>query len=185
MVAGAADMLRRRGYNATSVRELAKHTGAPLGSTYHYFPGGKAQLAAEAVRFADGLVARTLTRELAAGPIAGLRAFVESWRAIVLDSDFQAGCPVLAVSVEEHPDLDAEPRIAAAAAFTNWTDLLAAALRDHGATPDDATRTAALVVAAIEGGVAVCRAQRAIESLDRIADALEAVIRAVLPAEPA
>ncbi|MFC8528781.1 TetR/AcrR family transcriptional regulator [Nocardia sp. NPDC057227] len=185
MVAGAADMLRRRGYNATSVRELAKHTGAPLGSTYHYFPGGKAQLAAEAVRLADGLIARTLTRELAAGPIAGLRAFVATWRGIVLDSDFQAGCPVLAVAVEEHPDLDAEPRHAAAAAFTRWTDLLAAALREHGATTEDADRTAALVVAAIEGSVAVCRAQRAIDPLDRIADALEAAVRAVLPTGPA
>ena len=49
LVAGAADMMRRRGLNATSVRELAKHAQAPLGSTYHYFPGGKYQLAAEAV----------------------------------------------------------------------------------------------------------------------------------------
>ena len=33
LVVGAADMIRRRGLNATSVRELAKHAGAPLGST--------------------------------------------------------------------------------------------------------------------------------------------------------
>ena len=46
LVAGTADMLGRRGLNAASVRELAKHAGAPLGSTYHYFPGGKYQLAA-------------------------------------------------------------------------------------------------------------------------------------------
>jgi WD40 repeat protein len=50
MVIGAADMIRRRGLNATSVRELAKHTRAPLGSTYHYFPRGKQQLAAEVIR---------------------------------------------------------------------------------------------------------------------------------------
>ena len=52
LVAGAADMIRRRGLNATSIREVAKHAGTPLGSTYHYFPGGKHQLAAEAVRYA-------------------------------------------------------------------------------------------------------------------------------------
>ena len=50
LVIGAADMIRRRGLNATSVRELAKHAGAPLGSTYHYFPGGKQQVVTEAVR---------------------------------------------------------------------------------------------------------------------------------------
>src|SRR5690242_8782881 len=103
MVAGAADMIRRRGLNATSVRELAKHTKAPLGSTYHYFPGGKYDLAAEAVRWADDLTVRILTKELRAGPVAGLQAFLATWRNVVLDSDFHAGCPVLAVSVEDLP----------------------------------------------------------------------------------
>ena len=101
-MAGAADMMRRRGLNATSVRELAKHAQAPLGSTYHYFPGGKYQLAAEAVQWADDLTARALTKELRAGPLAGLRAFLQMWRKILTDSDFGAGCPVLAASVEDY-----------------------------------------------------------------------------------
>ncbi|WP_433682905.1 TetR/AcrR family transcriptional regulator [Nocardia sp. CA-119907] len=179
MVAGAADMLRRRGLNATSVRELAKHSGAPLGSTYHYFPGGKSELAAEAVRFADGLAARKLVKELPAGPVAGLRAFVAMWRKVVVDSDFRAGCPVLAVSVEDQPDDDDEPRRAAAAAFDHWTALLAESLRTHGATESAADRTATLIVAAIEGTVAMCRAQRSTHPLDQTADALENVVRAV------
>ncbi|MFE0739517.1 TetR family transcriptional regulator, partial [Streptomyces sp. NPDC058855] len=36
IVAGAADMISRRGLSATSIREMAKHAKAPLGSTYHY-----------------------------------------------------------------------------------------------------------------------------------------------------
>ncbi|MET8875027.1 helix-turn-helix domain-containing protein [Nocardia sp. NPDC004604] len=179
MVAGAADMLRRRGLNATSVRELAKHSGAPLGSTYHYFPGGKSELAAEAVRFADGLAARKLVEELPGGPVAGLRAFVEMWRKVVVDSDFRTGCPVLAVSVEDQPDDDDEPRRAAAAAFDHWTALLAESLGTHGATASAAAQTATLIVAAIEGAVAMCRAQRSTHPLDRTADALENVVRAV------
>ncbi|MBF6354130.1 TetR/AcrR family transcriptional regulator [Nocardia higoensis] len=180
MVAGAADMLRRRGLNATSVRELAKHSGAPLGSTYHYFPGGKTQLAAEAVRFADELTVRTLRRQLEAGPVDGLRGFVDLWRQVVLDSDFRAGCPVLAVSVEDQPDSGDEPRRAAAKAFAGWTDMLATSMREHGATTEAALRTATLVVAAVEGTVALCRAQRSIEPLDRTVDALEAAVRSVL-----
>ncbi|WP_040800951.1 TetR/AcrR family transcriptional regulator [Nocardia higoensis] len=180
MVAGAADMLRRRGLNATSVRELAKHSGAPLGSTYHYFPGGKTQLAAEAVRFADDLTVRTLGKQLEAGPVAGLRGFVDLWRQVVLDSDFRAGCPVLAVSVEDQPDSGDEPRRAAAEAFTRWTDMLAASMREHGATAEAAARTATLVVAAIEGTVALCRAQRSIDPLDRTVEALEAAVRSVV-----
>ncbi len=178
MVAGAADMIRRRGLNATSVRELAKHAQAPLGSTYHYFPGGKSQLAAEAVRFADALAARELADGLSAGPVAGLRSFTDMWRKIVVDSDFQAGCPVLAVSVEDRVD-DDRPQRAAAAAFENWAGLLARSLREHGASDVDAEQTATLVVAAMEGTVAMCRAERSTRPLDRTVDKLEFLIRAV------
>src|SRR3954464_13872681 len=196
LVVGAADMMRRRGLNATSVRELAKHAQAPLGSTYHYFPGGKYQLAAEAVQWADNLTTRALVKELRAGPLAGLRAFLKMWRKILVDSDFRAGCPVLAASVEDLPDDGAAPRDAAAApsvedladggaaprdaaaaAFGNWTSVLAQSLRDHGAPAADSL--AILIGAAVEGSVAMCRAQRSTESLDRIAAQLESLVTAV------
>ena len=176
MVAGAADMISRRGLNATSVRELAKHTQAPLGSTYHYFPGGKYDLATEAVRWADDLTVRILTKELRAGPLAGLQAFLAMWRKVVLDSDFHAGCPVLAVSVEDLPDEQAAPREAAAAAFRNWTALLALSLREHGAKAHDAERIATLIVAAVEGTVAICRAQRSMEPLDQVTKELTRLV---------
>ena len=49
LISTAADLLRRRGLSSTSIRELSKCAKAPLGSTYHYFPGGKPQLIGEAV----------------------------------------------------------------------------------------------------------------------------------------
>jgi len=185
MIAGAADMISRRGLNATSVRELAKHTDAPLGSTYHYFPGGKYDLATEAVRWADDLTVDVLSRELAAGPLAGLQAFLAMWRKVVVDSDFHAGCPVLAVSVEDLPNEQGAPRAAAATAFTRWTTLLADSLRDAGAKSDDAQRVATLIVAAVEGTVAMCRAQRSIAPLDDVTAQLRAVVAQVLPTSAA
>ncbi|MFJ9588369.1 TetR/AcrR family transcriptional regulator [Streptomyces acidicola] len=177
IVAGAADMISRRGLNATSIRELAKHAKAPLGSTYHYFPEGKQQLATEAVRYAGGAVARILRKELDAGPAAGLRAFLALWRGIVVESDFRAGCPVLAVSVEEPPADEIPPALAAAAeAFEDWERLLAEALREHGADPERAPGLAALIVASVEGAIAMCRAKRSMQPLDRVAQQLEALI---------
>lgn len=114
IVAGAADLISRRGLNAASIRELAKHAKAPLGSTCHYFPEGKQQVATEAVRYAGGAVSRVLREELEAGPVAGLRAFLALWRGIVVDSDFRAGCPVLAVAVEEPPVDETPPALLAA-----------------------------------------------------------------------
>ncbi len=178
MVAGAADMIGRRGMNAASVRELARHTGAPLGSTYHYFPGGKGQLAAEAVRWADDLTAQVLIRATATGPCDGLTAFVTMWRQTLVDSDFRAGCPILAVAVEELAD--AAPRDAAVFAFGNWTSLLAGALRAHGVGQQQAMGTATLVVAAVEGAVAMCRAERTTQPLDTVGRELRGVLKAVL-----
>ncbi|MFE7276217.1 TetR/AcrR family transcriptional regulator [Streptomyces sp. NPDC057623] len=178
IVAGAADMISRRGLNATSIRDTAKHARAPLGSTYHYFPDGKQQLATEAVRYTGAWVARGLRKELdAGGPVAGLRAFLDLWRKIVVDTDFRAGCPVLAVSIEE-PPADETPAalLAAAEVFEEWEGLLAGSLRAHGADPGQAAQVATLVVAAVEGTVAMCRAKRSIEPLDRTAEQLRALI---------
>ncbi|TMR95711.1 TetR/AcrR family transcriptional regulator [Nonomuraea basaltis] len=179
IIIGAADLIRRRGLAGSTVRDLAAHSGAPLGSTYHYFPRGKQQLAAEAVRFAGDLVTRVLERELQAGPVAGLRAFLALWRQTVIDSDFAAGCPVLAVAVEEPPrEGDPEAITAAAEVFTAWEGLLAASLRERGTAPEDAARLAILIVAAVEGTVAMCRAKRDIQPLDDVAAQLEILLDA-------
>ncbi|MBD9728919.1 TetR/AcrR family transcriptional regulator [Streptomyces caniscabiei] len=185
IVAGAADLISRRGLNAASIRNLAKHARAPLGSTYHYFPEGKGQLATEAVRYADAAIARRLGKALDAGPVVGVRAFLALWRGVVLDSEFRAGCPVLAVSVEEPPaDEIPSALIAAAEAFDGWERLLADALRDHGVDPERASGLAALVVASVEGAIAMCRAKRGIQPLDQVAEQLEALIAGAVAQRP-
>jgi AcrR family transcriptional regulator len=177
IVAGAADMISRRGLSATSIRDLAKHAKAPLGSTYHYFPEGKQQLVTEAVRYAGGAVARILRDELGAGPVAGLPAFLGLWRGIVVESDFRAGCPVLAVSVEEPPADEVSPALAAAAeAFEGWERLLAESLGEHGVALEQAEGLAALIVASVEGATAMCRAKRSAQPLDQVAQQLEVLI---------
>ncbi|XEC33113.1 TetR/AcrR family transcriptional regulator [Streptomyces fradiae] len=174
-------MISRRGLSATSIREMAKHAKAPLGSTYHFFPEGKQQLAGEAVRYTGEWVARSLRKELEAGPAAGLRAFLDLWRKIVVDSDFHAGCPVLAVAIEEPPADEVPPALAAAAeVFEQWEGLLAASLRDHGAGEERAAQLATLVVAAVEGTVAMCRAKRSTQPLDHAAEQLQVLIAAAI-----
>lgn len=176
MVSGAADMLGRRGPNATSVRDLARHAGAPLGSTYHYFPGGKAQLLAEAVRWTDEQVTAELGRTSAEGPAAVLRGFLDMWRTMLVDSQFQRGCPVLAVAVEDRPGDDAAPRDAAVFAFSNWTACLSRSLKAAGVVHGVAADTATLIVAAVEGAVAMSRAERSVQPLEVVGAQLERLL---------
>ncbi|MBO4226714.1 TetR/AcrR family transcriptional regulator [Bradyrhizobium neotropicale] len=193
MVAGAADLLSRRGVNATSMREVVRHTGTPRGSISHHFPRGKQQLIEDAIVYAGAQVSKPLeqfTRER--GTIDGLRAFIALWRKILERSRFQAGCPVLAVAVEQYvsdamdnagaPDEAAQRHLLdlADGVFADWQQIMIAALRRDGVTPAGARRLAALVVASIEGALALCRAARNVQPLDDVRQELEAVLSAAI-----
>lgn len=179
MVAGAVDLISRRGVHATSLRNVVHHTGTPRGSLVHHFPGGKQQVLEEALEFATHSVATSLDALVAAqGAVAGLRAFGAWWKRILEASDFQAGCPVLAVAIE--PDQDDAARGPSAGhaalhtlvtqAFERWQAILAASLVQAGVAPARAARLAVLAVASIEGTVAMCRAARSSASLDDVLD---------------
>jgi AcrR family transcriptional regulator len=177
LVLATADMLRRRGLNATSVRDVAKHAQAPLGSTYHYFPGGKPQMVTEAVHLASEKVVRGLAKALEDGPVKGVRAFLGLWREIIVSTDFRAGCPVLAVTMEEPASEDDAVALSAAAeAFAAWEALLADSLRRHGASAKQARQLATLTVAAIEGAIAMCRAERSVRAFDHVSSQLESLV---------
>src|SRR5688572_33233071 len=49
MLAAAVELFRARGYAGVGVAELLEKSGAPRGSLYFHFPGGKEQVGAEAV----------------------------------------------------------------------------------------------------------------------------------------
>ena len=172
MVAGAAELIGARGVGATSVRELAKATGAPLGSTYHYFPGGKEQLVEEAVGWVSGHVEKLLARAGDDGAMAALDAFIANWSDFLVASDYQASCPVLAVATED--TVTAGP---ASAAFTRWHGLLVDVLRREGVSARRAERLAWLIVGSIEGAVVMARSQRSPEPLEAVAAELRGVIR--------
>jgi AcrR family transcriptional regulator len=182
MVRGAAALMRERGYSGTGFRELIEASGAPRGSIYHHFPGGKAELAAEAVGYAGDLGRRAVDDALVAGdPVAALRAFVELWRADFERSGGRAGCPIVAVAVEAH---DEAPELleAADAAFSRWLDAFAASLRAAGVARGRAERLAALVVSGVEGGIVLSRARRDPQPLLQVARELEATLRDAISA---
>ncbi|AQW32464.1 TetR/AcrR family transcriptional regulator [Ralstonia syzygii subsp. celebesensis] len=177
VVMAAAEMLARHGLNATSIREMAKRAEAPLGSTYHHFPGGKQQVVVEAVKFAGARVGAGLDHHLKAGAVAGLRGFLAMWRDILVRSDFRIGCPVMATAVDEPIDDLAEEALAAAAAvFSDWQRKLVASLEAQGRDRASASRLATLIIASVEGAIVLCRAQRSIASFDQIAEQLEALV---------
>lgn len=177
MVRSAAYLFRERGFSGTAFSDVIAHSGAPRGSIYHHFPGGKLQLAEEAVRYAgDYLGAGVRAARRDDDPVAAVRGFLGWWRRVLVKSDFKAGCPIVAVTVES------QLTAAAADAFGRWQDALAAGLVSAGAAPARAARLATLVVASVEGATILCRARRSLEPLDDVTAELEELIAAACEA---
>jgi AcrR family transcriptional regulator len=164
MIHGAALLVGTHGAKSASLRDLAREAGVPLGSTYHYFPEGKRQLVGEAVAAAGERVERLITRAKVQGPDAAMDAIADGWRTVLESTDFRSGCPVLAVALEEDPAL----RTMAMTIFERWQESLAEALIADGVGPERAPRLARTVVAAIEGAIALCRAEHSFVPLDDV-----------------
>jgi len=50
LLAAAEELLRQVGMAGTGIKDVVARSGAPIGSVYHHFPGGKAQLVAESLQ---------------------------------------------------------------------------------------------------------------------------------------
>lgn len=179
MVSGAAKMISTRGVGPTSVRDVAKLSGAPLGSTYHYFPNGKEQLVDEAVQLVGRRVERLIREAAHDGALAVFDAFVTNWRQVLIDSDFRSGCPVLAVATAE-AQADSTAAGSASEMFGLWEVALIERLTEDGLDDDRARRMAWLVITSLEGAVAVARSRASTAPLDDVAAEVRAVLAATV-----
>jgi AcrR family transcriptional regulator len=181
MIVSTALLVRERGARATSLDAVLEHSGAPRGSVYHHFPGGREQLLREATGYASEFVARRLERQASEDPLAAVDSLVDEYRESLLASDFRAGCPIVAVAVEsseDGPDLSDD----VVGAFDRWKQILA---RGFAAAGIDATRSdelALLVVSGFEGALILSRAYRDLAPLEAMRREIRARVEAELAA---
>ena len=171
MVFSAAQLIRRDGVNATGMREVAAHAGAPRGSLQHYFPGGKEQLVGEAVawagRYAGKRIARFVEQLAEPTPSALFAAMAAQWTEEYDRDGFAAGCPVAAAAVDRAASDDAV-RAAVAAAFTTWRTPLAEALTALGGPVGRSADLATLMISTLEGAILMTRAERDVRPLTAV-----------------
>jgi AcrR family transcriptional regulator len=161
IVTTTSRLLLRQGYEATGIKQIARDSGAALGSLYHFFPGGKQELAAEAIRHLDREFADTLRAALdgeedaAEAVIACTRRLAADLR----DSDWVDSCSFTATALET---ADRAPAIqqTIAQAVEHWEDLVADRLRRDGIGERDARDLACTVIYTLEGAVQACRIAR-------------------------
>ena len=185
MLHSTVALLREYGASATSIDRVLAHSGAPRGSVYHHFPGGRAQLIDEAVALAGGFMAGVIDAAMQADdPVKAIDEFFALWRERLVNSRFRAGCPIVAVAVETNDDA---PQLArsAGAVFAGWQDAFTALFQRHGLPEERSRRLAALIVAAEEGAVVLCRAEQSTVPMEAVAAEIHDLLVGALSNRPA
>ncbi|MFF2509401.1 TetR/AcrR family transcriptional regulator [Streptomyces sp. NPDC058067] len=162
----AATLFQTQGYHATGLNQVLAEGGAPKGSLYFHFPGGKEQLASEAVSLAGGEMCRLIKEALDAAedPGAAVESVVHHLADALVASDFTAGCPVATVALDAAGQSDTI-RAACESVYQSWTDVIAEFLAGHGAGADRSSALAIVLVASIEGGLLLARTRRDVAPL--------------------
>ncbi|MGW6746627.1 TetR/AcrR family transcriptional regulator [Streptomyces sp. NPDC055025] len=152
VVRAASRLLQRQGYEGTGIKLIAREAGATLGSVYHFFPGGKEELAVAAIQHGDQEFADTLRTGLGSSddPAVAVENCARLLATALRESDWTDGCPVTATALET---LGRTPRIQEAcyAALRNWQEVLSAKFRECGFGEKEAEDLACTVLASLEG----------------------------------
>ena len=145
-----AQMFRRNGYTGTGVKQVAAAAGAQLGSLYHFFPGGKEQLAEEVIRTAGPLYGDLVYAIL--DPYQDLETAITAAFALAAQnlaaSDYADACPIATIALEVASTND-HLRQATADVFTDWISRGAVLFARHGLGEPAARRLTIAMIAAL------------------------------------
>lgn len=170
-------MFRRQGYSGTGLNQVLAAGEAPKGSMYFHFPGGKEQLATEAVQLAGGELGVGFTAVLDTAPDAR-SGIVELGRLLAGQleaSAYREGCPVATVALEEAAESEAI-RGACETVYDAWSESLASRLRSWGVPDDQADPLAALVLSSLQGALLVARVRRDAAVIEEVAHRVGEVV---------
>lgn len=157
LLAATEEMLRESGMHGTTIKDVVARSGAPIGSLYHYFPGGKPQLVDEALRINAEKIPQLIDKcfDGRRSAAAAVRALFDGAATGFERGGADKGCAVGAVTLDVMPP-DAAIRRVCKDAFDHWIAMIAPRL------PFADTRTrrsfALMIVAALEGAFVLSKA---------------------------
>jgi AcrR family transcriptional regulator len=177
----SGELFRRQGYMGTGVKQIVEEAGAPFGSIYHFFPGGKEELGAETIRRSGALYGLLFVEFV--GPdidlVKGVRDFFAGAAETLRESDFADACPIATVALEVSSTSE-ELREACADVFNLWIEGGTARFVEAGLTKKRARALVIEMLSGLEGAFVLSRALRSAEPVDLAGKAAAASIEAAL-----
>jgi TetR/AcrR family transcriptional regulator, lmrAB and yxaGH operons repressor len=166
MIEATVRALRERGVAGMSFTEVLRESGAARGAIYHHFPGGKAQMVAEAAEQNGQTVREVFATLPADDPAAVVEAFLALVRPVIEESAQGCGCAVAAATLGDEGD--GVLRGVARIAFAGWTDQLADTLGTAGLDGARSRDVATTLVTLLEGAQVLCRAAGSVEPFEAV-----------------
>jgi AcrR family transcriptional regulator len=184
IVDSAALLFQRYGYSGTGLKQISRASGATFGSLYHFFPGGKDDLTAEALR-QSGLGYQLLVEAIfdnAPDLLTGLRSAFAGAAEVLEASDYADACPIETVALEV-ASTNEPLRLVTAEIFASWTVSATARFEAAGLSAARARVLALAVISTLEGAFVLARAAKDTEAMHAAGAAMVAVAEALLDEE--
>lgn len=184
LVDAGRDLFGRQGYAATGLKGIVGESGAPIGSLYHFFPGGKEELGAEAMAQSGRFFAELVESFFATDDDVATATwrFFEGAAAVVEGSGYADACPIATVAAEV-ASVSEPMREACAAAFSSWLEILEQHYGAAGIEPHVAHRLAVSAFCAVEGAFLLARTLRSVEPILIAGGDLRAAVAAAISVE--
>ena len=166
ILTAAAELMRRKGYGAVGMKDIAEASGAPIGSLYHHFRGGKVQVVREALVNAGqayGLLIPSIVEGYTDLGEAIEGVFGQAAEDMAA-TGFANMCPVASIAAEVADTVE-ELRITLAEVFTSWVNGGTAYFHARGLDEPRAREVTLAVIAALEGAFVLARTLRSAEPL--------------------
>ncbi len=177
----SAELFGRQGYGATGVKQIVTEAQAPFGSLYHFFPGGKEQLAGEAITLSGALYEQLIPAVFDPAPDlpSGVRAFFAGAAAHLVETDYADACPIATIALEV-ASASAPLRAACAEVFERWIAAGSERFRAGGLDSERARQMTIAMLCALEGAFVFARTLRSPEPLHRAGDMAAREVEAAL-----
>ncbi|EJC73651.1 transcriptional regulator [Rhizobium leguminosarum bv. trifolii WSM2012] len=172
-----AEIFRELGYEGTSLSRITERTGIGKGSLYHFFPGGKEEMAGAVLADVDAWFEQAIYRPLRHGDAR--EAIAAMWTEV--NDYFRSGRRICLVGAFALDETRGRFSVAIADYFIRWVNALHSALMRAGCPEEDAQALAEEGVAGIQGALVLSRAldDTAVftRSLEAVAKRLDAVMQ--------
>ena len=186
IIQASSALFMQRGYSASGLKQIATASEATIGSLYHFFPGGKEELAAETLIQSGAAYQALVEAVFDAEPdaVSGVRACFTGAAEALRASGYADACPIATVALEVASS-DERLRVVTAGIFERWLSSIETRLVAGGVAPARAKELAPVFLAALEGGFLLSRAARDTGAMEAIGVVMaEVVAGAVSGAKP-